>query len=431
MIVSRRSRSAFTLIELLVVIAIIAILIGLLLPAVQKVREAAARAQCQNNLKQIALAVHNYASAYQQLLPPLTADQARPKYGNFNGSIFVSLLPYLEQDNLFQSAYNNTPACTWWAPIPPVTYSFPGINPPPTLAQIPNPALESAPIKIYTCPSDATIINGFSGNQNNLWAASSYSANYQLFGTFNGWSAFGQTAAGASFRNCFASPFNIGNIPDGTSNTVAFGEQFSACGGTAGNLWAYPGIASYQGYGLIPTGTGATDDSGNTGNILNNTATTPTANAAPSAYWAPVFCNSNPAWGFAQTLKVPLPGTNGAILPQGSIFLWNNVNPAANPTWSMQSPAPVQPITATNPGASNATQPAGWNKVTAQYWDAPPQFGASQGTCDKSRLQSFHTANVQVAMADGSVHPISPNTTQATYYAAVEPADGNPLGSDW
>jgi len=118
---SRRSRSAFTLIELLVVIAIIAILIGLLLPAVQKVREAAARTQCVNNNKQLGLAVHNYASAYQNVLPPLTSDILNTKYGAYNGGIFVTLLPYLEQEILFNSGALMVPNSTWAGPIPPST----------------------------------------------------------------------------------------------------------------------------------------------------------------------------------------------------------------------------------------------------------------------------------------------------------------------
>src|SRR5438067_13920154 len=87
----RGARPAFTLIELLVVIAIIAILIGLLLPAVQKVREAAARMACSNKIKQLGLACHNYASANSDGLPPF--------YNSSNGEtqVFVALLPYMEQ----------------------------------------------------------------------------------------------------------------------------------------------------------------------------------------------------------------------------------------------------------------------------------------------------------------------------------------------
>src|ERR1700730_4870642 len=105
-----KPRPAFTLIELLVVIAIIAILIALLVPAVQKVRAAAARTTCQNNLKQIGLAVHNYNGVYKRVPPVEGVNYAGNSYGNFkspdgtNGTIFFFLLPYIEQQSLYNLA---------------------------------------------------------------------------------------------------------------------------------------------------------------------------------------------------------------------------------------------------------------------------------------------------------------------------------------
>jgi prepilin-type N-terminal cleavage/methylation domain-containing protein len=163
--VRSRGRRGFTLIELLVVIAIIAVLIGLLLPAVQKVREASNRMSCQNNLKQIAIAAHNYNSTYGKLPPGFTGDQSPPganplfsgagkEQGPYVG-VLTYLLPYVEQDNVFKNlnivsldprfGYPNAgQVCVpWWS------------DPRIAVGTVPNNLTAAQTrIKIYVCPSD-------------------------------------------------------------------------------------------------------------------------------------------------------------------------------------------------------------------------------------------------------------------------------------
>src|SRR5262245_15322871 len=174
---SPRRRPAFTLFQLLVVLAMLALLIGLALPAVQKVRQAAARTRCANNLKQILLAAHNCHDTYNKF-PPLVG--TFPNDGS-HGTVLYYFLPFLEQDALYTSGKTEDGKFSVW-----------------------NNDAYSKVVKVFLCQED---VSGGPDPRFEGWLAlSSYAANFQVFGD-----RANNTMQGAS---------RIASITDGLSNTI-------------------------------------------------------------------------------------------------------------------------------------------------------------------------------------------------------------------
>lgn len=210
------AKSGFTLVELLVVIAIIGILVGLLLPAVQAAREAARRMSCSNNMKQLGLASHNFESTYKKLPPAYTQARIPAPSGPFKGhSVFYFLLPFIEQNNLFESMdkidpFNNRASTT-------------------------DGGLSSAVIPAFLCPSDllppTPIPFPSTGTPTQFYGGTSYKAvggSRPIFATSSTNDGVFMCVGPAARKASTAPPgteTKFGDITDGLSNTYLFGER--------------------------------------------------------------------------------------------------------------------------------------------------------------------------------------------------------------
>jgi prepilin-type N-terminal cleavage/methylation domain-containing protein/prepilin-type processing-associated H-X9-DG protein len=270
----RRSRSAFTLIELLVVIAIIAILIGMLLPAVQKVREAAARSTCSNNLRQMGIALNAHDGQFKRL-PPALVNSGRwncggscpvsqswypsdPQWFVYNHSGFIFLLPFIEQDVLYRTYDFKTQGS---ASSP---YGIPGppVNPitGPLSATHPNALVQSENLSVMKCPSDkepdviSNAINpaDFYQRPNTRRGSYLFSSGHRTdYNSPTDW-------ATTNFSGAFGhnSKTKLVEISDGTSNTIAIGESVRKEGaGTSSTFGPYWGSGTHTAtMGYTPQG---------------------------------------------------------------------------------------------------------------------------------------------------------------------------------
>lgn len=279
--IGKTRRSGFTLVELLVVIAIIAVLVGLLLPAVQRVRESASRTSCANNLKQLGLATINYQSTYSRLpsgylgpqpSAPLSGPPTAAQLSQQWMGCLVGLLPYLDQDPLYRQVKTSSLYTTIWTSGPSLAWFYAGTTPTPN----PLPAnagdwqtVAQTEVKGFLCPSDnaGNVNDNGDGGIAVLMHGHGTSAYYY---SLSGTTPVGKT----NYAGCMGSIGNSGatdangvnlaiyeglfgnrtanslaKVPDGASNTIMFGEGL---GGRLDGTGRH-GAWSWFGVGAVPT----------------------------------------------------------------------------------------------------------------------------------------------------------------------------------
>jgi len=382
-------RTGFTLIELLVVIAIIAILIALLVPAVQKVREAAARTQTVNNLKQLTLATHACNDVYKKLPPAMgwfgQVQQTPPSLvftsGNANNiqgvnanvpmTCHIYLMPFFEQDNLYKQIIGGQVNIATAGATDPSSLVVPTLLSPQDPTQINNGAGVTnfaANLRVFSDTGYLSIVSGGAGSQPQAVPLVGPDILFDPASplpplktgvtprTNNGW-WYGSQAIPRSF-------------PDGTSNTLAFATMYSVCGSpTASPTYWYgqpgQGAASVLGGGLVGTGG---------------------------------FANT-PFFGFWYSSSA------AAALGAVSVPASSDINfPAA--------------------AGGNGGAPG----QTLEIFQVQP----TQLNCNPSYVpQSFSSSGISVSLFDGSVRQVAPSISVTTWVFATQPNDGNPLGSDW